>query len=58
MARLPDPITKEIILDWDEEYQVKSKQFFRLIGAAVRNAEREALKKAEPQNKGDDKDES
>lgn len=58
MARLPDPITKEIITDWDEDYQAKSKQFFSLIGAAVRNAEREALKKAEPQNKGDDKDES
>lgn len=56
MARLPDPITDRLMVEWQEKsaYEVSNKNFFSMLGLSVRNANRETLKKAEPQNKGDD----
>lgn len=59
MARLPDPITEELRVDWDDGYEAMKKNFYSMIGQSVRSANREILRKAELEKKReDDKNES
>lgn len=45
MARLPAPVTEELVATYDEEYEQLQKTLFRSLGQLVRIAESEKARK-------------
>lgn len=53
MARLPDPITEGIETTWPEDWAMKEKSFYNILGQAVRKAINAEKLKAEEKEKKD-----
>lgn len=47
MARLPDPVTEELVVDWDEDYKGRDKTINNMAAIAIRKAIRAKEKKEE-----------
>lgn len=54
MARLPAPITEGINAIWPEDWAVREKNFYSILGQAIRKARLEEIKS----KKGEGKDKS
>lgn len=52
MARLPTPIVEKIEVSWSKRYEELQKNYFAMIGQAIRKAER--AKRKEKGGKGKD----
>lgn len=37
MARLPEPVIEEMNATWDEDYPLREKNFYSILGQAIRN---------------------